>query len=148
LLKLHILLFYYLLLSVGWLPYDDEDEDDNNDDDLLLMTASENITISWTMRMNNNGKDGKDSLPPPTTVTTAERQWHEERGCNNQLDKRHKRSVMKGDSTMISGSTCRWEAGEEVMQQPARLLAGSTFALVAGCAFVVTTTIALSGLLR
>ncbi len=45
---------------------------------ILLMTAPVNVTISWTMTTNdgNNdadiGNDGKDSLPPPMTATTAE----------------------------------------------------------------------------
>ncbi len=45
---------------------------------ILLMTAPANVAISWTMTTNNddddadNGNDGKDSLPPPMTATTAE----------------------------------------------------------------------------
>ena len=45
---------------------------------ILLTTAPVNVTISWTMTTNdgNNdadiGNDGKDSLPPPMTATTAE----------------------------------------------------------------------------
>ncbi len=46
---------------------------------ILLTTAPANVvTISWTMTTNddNNNADtgdvGKDSLPPPMTVTTAE----------------------------------------------------------------------------
>jgi hypothetical protein len=45
---------------------------------ILLTTAPANVTISWTMTKNDNdndadiGDDGKDSLPPPMTATTAE----------------------------------------------------------------------------
>ncbi len=45
---------------------------------ILLMTAPANVTISWTMTMNDdnndadNGDDGKDSLPPPMMAMIAE----------------------------------------------------------------------------
>jgi hypothetical protein len=45
---------------------------------ILLTTDPVNITISWTMKMNDdnnnadNSDDGEDSLPPPMTATTAE----------------------------------------------------------------------------
>jgi hypothetical protein len=45
---------------------------------ILLTMASVNVTISWTMTMNDdnndadNGDDSEDSLPPPMTATTAE----------------------------------------------------------------------------
>ncbi len=45
---------------------------------ILLTTAPANVTISWTMTMNDddddadNGDDGKDSLPPPMMATTAQ----------------------------------------------------------------------------
>ncbi len=45
---------------------------------ILLTTAPANVTISWTMTRNDDdndadiSNDGKDSLPPPMTVMTAE----------------------------------------------------------------------------
>jgi hypothetical protein len=45
---------------------------------ILLTMAPANITISWTMTTNDDnnnadiGNDGKDSLPPLMTATTAE----------------------------------------------------------------------------
>ncbi len=45
---------------------------------ILLTMAPANITISWKISTNyddddaDNGNDGKDSLPPPMTATTAE----------------------------------------------------------------------------
>ncbi len=45
---------------------------------ILLTAAPVNVTISWTMPTNDddnnadNGNDGKDSLPLPMTMTTAE----------------------------------------------------------------------------
>ncbi len=45
---------------------------------ILLTTAPVNITISWTMKTNDDdnnadmGNDGKDSLPPPMMAMMAE----------------------------------------------------------------------------
>ncbi len=45
---------------------------------ILLTTAPANVTISWTMTTNDDNNDadsnndGKDSLPPLMTATTAE----------------------------------------------------------------------------
>ncbi len=45
---------------------------------ILLTTAPANVTISWTMTMNDDndnadkGDDSKDCLPPPMTGTIAE----------------------------------------------------------------------------
>jgi hypothetical protein len=45
---------------------------------ILLTMAPANVTISWMMTTNDDnndadkGDDGKDSLPPPMTATTAE----------------------------------------------------------------------------
>ena len=45
---------------------------------ILLRMAPANVTISWMMTTNDDdddadiGDDGKDSLPPPMTATTAE----------------------------------------------------------------------------